>query len=161
MNRALALVVTLASVIAIAAVAGRADAALAKSSAGSLTGAGSSFVFPLVSAWIPALGSAYGLNVSYSPIGSGGGIAAVTARTVDFGATDAPLSADQFTACKGCVEIPWALSATSVPTSERPIDATTTDRAAAAKSQRILQPRVGWRRGPGLQSRCVHGRENT
>ena len=115
MKRALALVVAFVSVIAIAAVAGRADAAASKSSAGSLTGAGSSFVFPLISAWIPALGSAYGINVSYSPIGSGGGIAAVTARTVDFGATDAPLTADQFAACKGCVEIPWALSATSIP----------------------------------------------
>jgi phosphate transport system substrate-binding protein len=115
MKRALALAVTLASIIVIAAVAGRAHAAPAKLSAGSLSGAGSSFVFPLVSAWIPALGSAYGLNVSYSPIGSGGGIAAVTARTVDFGASDAPLSADQFTACKGCVQIPWALSATSIP----------------------------------------------
>ena len=36
------------------------------------------------------------------------------ARTVDFGASDAPLTPDQFTACKGCVQIPWALSATSV-----------------------------------------------
>ena len=115
MKRALALVVALACVVALAAIAGRADAASSKSSAGSLSGAGSSFVFPLISAWIPALGSAYDLNVSYSPIGSGGGIAAVTARTVDFGATDAPLSPDQFTACKGCVEIPWALSATSIP----------------------------------------------
>src|SRR5215510_4892585 len=58
----------------------------------SLTGAGSSFVFPLVSKWIPALGSAYGINVTYSPVGSGGGIAAITAKTVDFGASDAPLS---------------------------------------------------------------------
>ena len=63
----------------------------------------------------PALGSAYGYSVSYSPIGSGGGIAAVTARTVDFGASDAPLSSDQMAACKGCVQVPWALSATSIP----------------------------------------------
>ena len=33
----------------------------------------------------------------------------ITGRTVDFGASDAPLSPDQFTACKGCVQIPWAL----------------------------------------------------
>ena len=79
-----------------------------------LSGAGSSFVFPLVSKWIPALGSAYGYNVSYSPIGSGGGIAAITAKTVDFGASDAPLSNDQAAACAGCVQIPWALSATSI-----------------------------------------------
>ena len=35
-------------------------------------------MFPLVSKWIPALGTAYGINVNYSPIGSGGGIAAIT-----------------------------------------------------------------------------------
>jgi phosphate transport system substrate-binding protein len=34
---------------------------------------------------------------------------------VDFGASDAPLTPDQFSACKGCVQIPWALSATSIP----------------------------------------------
>jgi phosphate transport system substrate-binding protein len=34
---------------------------------------------------------------------------------VDFGASDAPLSPDQLTACKGCVVIPWALAATSIP----------------------------------------------
>ena len=39
---------------------------------------------------------------------------AITARTVDFGASDAPLSADQFTACNGCEQIPWALGSTSI-----------------------------------------------
>ena len=34
---------------------------------------------------------------------------AITNRTVDFGASDAPLTPDQFAACKGCVQIPWAL----------------------------------------------------
>ena len=42
------------------------------------------------------------------------GINAITNRTVDFGASDAPLTPDQFAACKGCVQIPWALSATSL-----------------------------------------------
>jgi phosphate transport system substrate-binding protein len=106
------LVVT--SLVAIAVTAAAATAAPAKQQDTSISGAGSTFVFPLVSKWIPALGSAYGYGVSYSPIGSGGGVAAVTARTVDFGATDAPLSDDQLTACKGCVQVPWALSATAV-----------------------------------------------
>ena len=56
------------------------------------------------------IGSAYGYELQYSAVGSGGGVAAVTARTVDFGASDAPLTADQFNACNGCVQIPWALS---------------------------------------------------
>ncbi len=94
--------------------AGSATAAPAKHSGTTLIGAGSSFVAPLVSQWIPAVGSAFGYELQYSPIGSGGGISAIQARTVDFGASDAPLTPDQFTACKGCVQIPWALSATSV-----------------------------------------------
>jgi phosphate transport system substrate-binding protein len=114
MKRALALMLVVASVAAIAITAGGATAAPAHKQDTSLSGAGSSFVFPLVSKWIPALGSAYGYNVSYNPIGSGGGIAAIQAGTVDFGASDAPLSADQFAGCKGCVQVPWALSATAI-----------------------------------------------
>ena len=45
--------------------------------------------------------AAYGININYSPIGSGGGIAAITARTVDFGASDAPLSTDQLDRLQG------------------------------------------------------------
>ena len=52
--------------------------------------------------------------MTYSPIGSGGGIQAITTRTVDFGASDAPLSPDQAKACKGCLLVPWALSATTL-----------------------------------------------
>jgi phosphate transport system substrate-binding protein len=100
--------------VAAALAAGTAGASAGKSAGTTLSGAGSTFVAPLVSQWIPAVGSAYGYEVQYSPIGSGGGISAVTQRTVDFGASDAPLSPDQFTACKGCAQIPWALSATSV-----------------------------------------------
>jgi len=114
MKKALALTLALTSVAAIALVGGRVDTAAARST-GALVGTGSSFVFPLVSKWIPEIGKAYGTAVTYSPTGSGAGIAGVTARTVDFGASDAPLSPDQLAACKGCVVIPWALSATSIP----------------------------------------------
>jgi phosphate transport system substrate-binding protein len=86
----------------------------ATSSDSRLTGAGSTFVSPLVSLWAADYASKTGTQIAYSPVGSGAGIAAVTARQVDFGASDAPLSPDQFTACKGCVQIPWALSATSI-----------------------------------------------
>src|SRR6266496_4462717 len=80
----------------------------------SLTGAGATFPAPLIQTWQQPVGQALGITLNYNPIGSGGGIAAITARTVDFGASDAPLSPDQFAACKGCFQIPWALSATSV-----------------------------------------------
>jgi phosphate transport system substrate-binding protein len=104
------------SVVLIAALtfAGGAGAKTHASKAGSLTGAGSSFVAPLVQAWTPKVDSALGIRITYGPIGSGGGINAIINRTVDFGASDAPLSPDQFAACKGCSQIPWALSATAI-----------------------------------------------
>jgi phosphate transport system substrate-binding protein len=92
-----------------------AGASSSKRSDSSLTGAGSTFVAKLVNAWIPKVQTDLGIKVTYGPIGSGGGINAITNRTVDFGASDAPLTPDQFAACKGCVQIPWALSATSIP----------------------------------------------
>ena len=82
--------------------------------AGTLSGAGATFPFPLISQWQKDYESKTGTNINYNPIGSGGGIAAITARTVDFGASDAPLTPDQKTACKGCVQVPWVLSANSV-----------------------------------------------
>jgi phosphate transport system substrate-binding protein len=103
----------LAAMLAVLA-AGTAGAAPAKRSGITITGAGSTFVQPLVQQWAAPLGAAYGYELQYSGIGSGGGITAITNRTVDFGASDAPLTPDQFAACKSCVQIPWALSATSV-----------------------------------------------
>jgi phosphate transport system substrate-binding protein len=91
-----------------------ATAATANTKDTTITGAGSTFVSPLVSVWTPALGQAFGYTVQYSPVGSGAGISAISSRQVDFGASDAPLTPDQATACKGCVQIPWALSATSI-----------------------------------------------
>src|SRR5579884_2179238 len=102
-------------VLALAALAAAAGAA-PKRHAATLTGAGSTLIQPAVQGvWGPGYAAATGTQVNYSGIGSSGGIAAITGRTVDFGASDAPLSADQMTACNGCVQIPWALSAT-VPT---------------------------------------------
>ena len=77
-----------------------------RGASGSLVGTGATFPFPLISKWIPEVGKAYGIDITYSPTGSGAGIAAITSRTVDFGASDAPLSPDQLTACKGCIVIP-------------------------------------------------------
>jgi phosphate transport system substrate-binding protein len=101
-----------ALVVVLSAAAVFAQASPARQNGASLSGAGSTFVYPLISAWTQAY---KGAKINYSPIGSGGGIAAITSRAVDFGASDAPLSGDQFAAAKGVVQIPWALSATSVP----------------------------------------------
>jgi phosphate transport system substrate-binding protein len=103
---------SIAGLAALAAIA--ASTAGAGSRADQLVGAGSTFVSPLVSQWQKDYPSKTGVNIVYQPIGSGGGIAAIQARTVDFGASDAPLSPDQFTACKGCFQIPWALGGISV-----------------------------------------------
>jgi phosphate transport system substrate-binding protein len=104
----------LVAFLAVAAVALGAVAGAGAKADDTITGAGSTFVFPLVSQWIPAYQQAAGVTITYGSVGSGAGIAQITARTVDFGASDAPLTPDQEAACKGCAQIPWAVSATSV-----------------------------------------------
>ncbi len=51
-------------------------------------------------------------TVTYGAIGSGGGIDQITSRSVDFGASDAPLTPEQFEEADGVEQIPWALSGT-------------------------------------------------
>jgi len=102
----------IAAAIAAASLVFGASFAAASSTSGSLKGAGSTFVFPLVSQWQANYKNA---QITYGSVGSGAGIAAITGRTVDFGASDAPLTKDQASACKGCQQIPWALSSTSIP----------------------------------------------
>src|SRR5215471_14795285 len=104
----------IAAVSALALVAG-AGAKQQSHKATTISGAGSTFVAPLVSVWTPALGSAFDYTVQYSAVGSGAGIAAISSRQVDFGASDAPLTPDQMNGCNGCVQIPWALAGTAVP----------------------------------------------
>jgi phosphate transport system substrate-binding protein len=79
-----------------------------------LVGAGSTLVAPLVSQWQPTYNTKYGVAITYGAIGSGGGIEQITARTVDFGASDAPLTSSQEAACKSCLEIPWAMAAVDI-----------------------------------------------
>jgi phosphate transport system substrate-binding protein len=86
----------------------------ASSANGTLLGAGSTLIAPLMAQWTNDFGNRDNIGVTYGAVGSGAGIAQITARTVDFGASDAPLSAAQARACNGCVQIPWALSATGV-----------------------------------------------
>jgi phosphate transport system substrate-binding protein len=105
-----ALIVALAALVAV-------STALAANPTGSdrsqatLTGAGATFPQPLIAVWQQEYKRD---QINYNGIGSGGGIAAITNRTVDFGASDAPLTPDQFTACKGCIQLPWVLSATAL-----------------------------------------------
>jgi phosphate transport system substrate-binding protein len=79
-----------------------------------LSGAGSTLVAPLMANWISTFEIKEGIKVKYGAVGSGTGIAQITARTVDFGASDAPMTPEQAGQCNGCVQIPWALSATGL-----------------------------------------------
>lgn len=60
--------------------------------AADITGAGSTFVYPILSKWSADYSRAGGAKINYQSIGSGGGIAQIKAGTVDFGASDKPLS---------------------------------------------------------------------
>jgi phosphate transport system substrate-binding protein len=101
-----------AIVVVLVALVGAAIAVTAGArSQGTISGAGATFPAPLIAVWQREYKRD---QVNYNAIGSGGGIAAITNRTVDFGASDAPLTKDQFAACKGCVQMPWVLSATSI-----------------------------------------------
>ena len=63
----------------------------AAAAATGVTGAGSSFVYPVVSKWSASFAEKTGNKINYQSIGSGGGIAQIKAGTVDFGASDMPL----------------------------------------------------------------------
>jgi phosphate transport system substrate-binding protein len=70
-----------------------------------VTGAGASFVFPVMSRWSNDYQAATGHRINYQSIGSGGGIAQIKAGTVDFGSSDAPLS-PQDLAASGLLQFP-------------------------------------------------------
>ena len=74
---------------------GDATAAAADRIGVDISGAGASFIFPLVSKWSADYNAATGAKVNYQSIGSGGGIAQIKAGTVDFGSTDKPLSSEE------------------------------------------------------------------
>jgi phosphate transport system substrate-binding protein len=63
-----------------------------------VTGAGSTFVYPVLSAWASDYANSSGTKVNYQSIGSGGGISQVKAGTVDFGASDQPLDSAELAA---------------------------------------------------------------
>jgi phosphate transport system substrate-binding protein len=72
----------------------------AGSSGVQVTGAGSTFVYPVLSAWAADYRKQSGTAINYQSIGSGAGVAQVKAGTVDFGATDQPLASDELAQAK-------------------------------------------------------------
>ncbi|HEY2924390.1 MAG TPA: phosphate ABC transporter substrate-binding protein PstS [Candidatus Eisenbacteria bacterium] len=79
-------------VLGIALLAALAPAAFAAQGQNALTGAGATFPYPLYSKWFDMYHQRTGIQINYQSIGSGGGIQQIKAGTVDFGASDAPLS---------------------------------------------------------------------
>jgi phosphate transport system substrate-binding protein len=80
-----------------------------------LVGAGATFPAPLIQTWTSQFNQLYSsITINYNPIGSGGGIQQITAKTVDFGASDAPLSDSQLTTAKGLVLFPETLGGVAV-----------------------------------------------
>jgi len=73
-------------------VAGILPVSLASAETVNLTGAGATFPYPIYSKWFDMYHKETGVQINYQSIGSGGGIQQVKAGTVDFGASDAPLS---------------------------------------------------------------------
>ena len=69
-------------------------AAVALSANADITGAGATFPFPVYYKWAEGYKKATGVSLNYQSIGSSGGIRQINAKTVDFGATDAPVSGE-------------------------------------------------------------------
>jgi phosphate transport system substrate-binding protein len=85
----------------IAGVAAMALGTVASASALSLNGAGSTFIYPLASKWFYEYNQNTGVEINYQSIGSGAGIKQLQAGTVDFGASDAFMSAEQISETPG------------------------------------------------------------
>ena len=84
-----------------AGIAGSAQAA-------DITGAGATFPFPIYSKWAEAYKKDSGVGLNYQSIGSGGGIRQIKAKTVAFGATDAPLKGEELTK-DGLIQFPTVM----------------------------------------------------
>jgi phosphate transport system substrate-binding protein len=88
-----------------AAIAVTAAAAFTSVQAADITGAGATFPYPIYAKWAEAYKKATGIGLNYQSIGSGGGIKQIKAKTVDFGASDMPLKAEDLEA-SGLTQFP-------------------------------------------------------
>ncbi len=111
-----------AALVAVLATSGTAMAA-----AQHLTGAGSTFVNPIYSKWVSEYSASHpGVQINYQSVGSGAGIRQVSEKTVDFGASDGPMTDAQLAASKiKLVQIPTVLGAVvpiyNVPGAKTPL----------------------------------------
>jgi len=73
-----------------------------------LNGAGATFPYPVYSQWAYKYNKLTGVKLNYQSIGSGGGIAQIKAKTVDFGASDAPMKKDELDQA-GLIQFPMVM----------------------------------------------------
>jgi phosphate transport system substrate-binding protein len=73
-----------------------------------ITGAGATFPYPIYAKWADAYKQKTGIGLNYQSIGSGGGIKQIVSKTVDFGASDAPLKLEQLEK-DGLVQFPMVM----------------------------------------------------
>jgi phosphate transport system substrate-binding protein len=90
------------------AVAGLLAAAVLPAAAEDISGAGATFPYPIYAKWADAYKKETGVGLNYQSIGSGGGIKQIVARTVTFGATDAPLKGEELDK-NGLVQFPMVM----------------------------------------------------
>jgi len=93
-----------------------AGAGSARSGSVDLTGAGATFPYPLYSKWFARYANETGVRINYQSIGSGGGIRQLSEQTVDFGASDSPMSDAEMAKAKGgpIMHVPTVIGAVAV-----------------------------------------------
>ena len=96
-----AALVTLTACAGDSRTSGDTGAARSSSSGVALTGAGATFPQPIYNKWISDYANQTGVKINYQSIGSGGGVRQIMEQTVDFGATDGPMSDDDLSRAKG------------------------------------------------------------
>ena len=87
--------------IAVALATGALFSVVAAAQSVDLTGAGATFPYPIYSKWFADYAQKTGVKINYQSIGSGGGIRQLSEQTVDFGATDGPMSDQELANAKG------------------------------------------------------------
>jgi len=113
-----------------------------------LTGAGATFPYPIYSRWFSIYSRENQVRVNYQSVGSGGGIRQMIEGTVDFGATDAPLTEEDLARIPGTLSIPTVLGAVvltyNLPGLDRPVrlDGETISAIFLGELRRWRDPRI-------------------
>ena len=131
------------------AVAGLLAASVLPAAAADITGAGSTFVYPVLAKWADVYKKDTGIGLNYQSIGSGGGIKQITNKTVTFGASDMPLTPEdvaknnfvQFPIINGCrrpaLELAGHQSRANSPSTARPSPKSSLARSRHGTTRRL------------------------